>query len=191
MNRLKTVPPCWPPFASSLLRAVSKPSGQVVEKDVRSARIYGLSYHIETTPVYDAQRRFCEHHLHIDAWEYSIHNESTEYPVLSFKLRDRGSPHYPKEQYISAIHILSEPLAAHPVLCRRAVRAGLLMIDQIQKGFLPDVERILKVYRLCDFGDGFGGEQCSGAGTGSRKSSAPQSCAAQDDSSHTVWQSIS
>jgi hypothetical protein len=84
----------------------------------------------------------------IDGWEYSILNESTEYPVLSFSLLDKFDAGLPRECFITDLRCYDTPIPHTRRSANRAVSAALFMLRQIASGQVPDVNRLLRIYRL-------------------------------------------
>ena len=148
MGHLKSSSFVWPPRGWRQFEAVTQSNGQAVTKDIQTARIFGLSYAIECEPIYHLESRFHQHSVHIEGWEYSIQNESSEYPVLSFQFSDRYDLKKPKEFYIDDIKALAKPIRKEARSARRCIMAGLFFIKQIQAGQVPDVDRVLHMYRL-------------------------------------------
>lgn len=138
----------WPPRGWKQLGNISKPEGQALAKDIRTARIHGLSYRIGTAAVHDGAQTVHRYAMTIEAWEYSILNESYEYPILSFDLMDRLDLLTPREHYVTDIKVMARPVQASRLASRRAVTAAIFLIRQIELGIVPDVERVLGIYRL-------------------------------------------
>jgi len=138
----------WPPKGWPQFDQIEKSFGQAVAKSISSARIYGLSYKIETVPLVRQETRLLCHHIAIDGWEYSILNESTEYPVLSFTVTDRFDMAQPQECFLSDIRSYSSAIPHTRRSASRVVSAALFLIHQIENGQVPDVNRVLRVYKL-------------------------------------------
>ncbi len=138
----------WPPRGWKQLGCITQNSGQALAKDIRTAKIFGLGFRIESEPLYQMEARFYRHKIQIDGWQYSILNESSEYPVLSFVITDRHDVRQPRESFVSDIRIMAKPVENRPVLVRRVVMAAQLIIKQVQMGQVPDHERILSIYHL-------------------------------------------
>lgn len=148
MGHFKKSSITWPPHGWKQFEAVEKCRAQAVTKDIQTARIFGLSYIIECEPVYRLESHFYQHKISIEGWEYSIQNESSEYPVLSFELSDRYDLKKPKEFYIDNIKALAKPVCKEARSARRCVMASLFLIKQIQAGQVPDIDKVLSMYRL-------------------------------------------
>jgi hypothetical protein len=138
----------WPPKGWNQFADVKSAFSQSLAKDAARARIFGLQYKIETVPLFKGETRFLRHNVMIDGWEYSILNESTEYPILSFSLMDRLDNGLPLECFISDIRSYSTPIPHTRRSANRAVSASLFLINQIAAGHVPDVNRVLRVYKL-------------------------------------------
>lgn len=138
----------WPPKGWPQFSQVDKAFGQAVAKSISSARIYGLQYKIETVPLVRDNARLLCHHVSIDGWEYSILNESSEYPVLSFTITDRFDETQPQECFLSDIRTYASSIPHTRRSANRALAAALFFIHQIDQGHVPDVNRVLRVYRL-------------------------------------------
>lgn len=138
----------WPPAGWSQFAVVEQSSGQALAKDIGKARIYGLQYRIESVPLFKQDMKLFRHDIRIEGWEYSILNESTEYPVLSFALLDRFDPSLPRECFIDDIRAFDTAMPHTKRSADRAVGAGLFLIRQIMAGQVPDVARVLRIYKL-------------------------------------------
>lgn len=138
----------WPPRGWQQLGSITQMHGQALAKDIRTAKIFGLGFRIDSEPLYQMEARFYRHKIQIDGWQYSILNESSEYPVLSLVITDRHDIRLPRESFVSDIRIMAKPVENRPVIVRRAVMAAQLLIKQIQMGQVPDHERVLSIYHL-------------------------------------------
>lgn len=113
---------------------------QSVLKDPVKATVYGLSYQIDTPSAYD------EFSIIINGWEYSISNESREYPVLScrFILRDGlfGRSYY---------DVRGAKLCARPLPLRAARHDGFCrmigdFLQLIEGGHVVEPSRLIDQY---------------------------------------------
>lgn len=139
----------WPPRGWEQLGSIEKTSGQAVIKDPASARVAGLTYNIEPLPVYQKNnQRTLIYSLQIDGWEYNIHNESREFPVLSFIFQARPDKSLPKNFYMSDIKTKSRPVIITERSAHRSMMAALFMMKQIINGRVPDTNRILRLYKI-------------------------------------------
>lgn len=148
MGRFESMNMLWPPAGWGQFGDIQSSSGQAVAKDIGKARIFGLQYHIDSTPLFRNDEKLFRHDIHIDGWEYSILNESIEYPVLSFSLLDKFDPDLPKECFIADIRSYSSHIPHTRRSANRAVSAALFFIRQIANGSVPDVNRVLRIYKL-------------------------------------------
>ena|SRR5688572_8473197 len=147
MSKIEKALAFWPPRGWKQLGGITEFSGQAIAKDIRTARIFGLSYNISSEVLYKGKNPLNRYTISIEGWEYSILNESNEYPVLSFNVLDRNDLLRPKDQFVSDIKVMSRPVTGSQA-SRRAVTAGLFLIKQIMAGQVPDAERVLRIYRL-------------------------------------------
>lgn len=138
----------WPPKGWHQFGVVKHASGQSVAKDIAKARIYGLQYRIESVPLFKNETKFFRHDILIEGWEYSILNESIEYPVLSFGLMDKFDSSLPQECFITDLRSYDSEIPHTSRSAGRAVSAALFMIKQIVQGSVPDVNRVLRTYKL-------------------------------------------
>ncbi|MBN8520614.1 MAG: hypothetical protein J0L77_01780 [Alphaproteobacteria bacterium] len=138
----------WPPRGWKHLGVLASPKGQAMAKDIETARIYGLNYRIHRDAVFESRQSLSHYHISLDAWEYSILNESREYPVLSFDILDRVDLLKPAEACLTDIKILARPLDQPHQHAHRVLNAAMIMIRQIDRGIVPDVDRILAIHRL-------------------------------------------
>jgi hypothetical protein len=140
--------PVWPPKGWAQLAKIKSCNGQSVSKDIARTRIIGLQYKIDTVPLFKGCTKFLNHHISIDGWEYSILNESIEYPVLSFSLMDRFDDTMPAEYFITDIRAYATPVPHTKRSAMRAVTTAIFLMDQIGLGQVPAVDHVLKSNRL-------------------------------------------
>lgn len=138
----------WPPIGWPQLSQVTSSSGRAVAKDIPKARIFGLHYNIESVPVFKMDTKLMRHDISIEGWEYSILNESIEYPVLSFSLYDRFDMKVAKECFVTDIRSYATPMPHTQRSVNRAMSAAMFFIRQIDNGVVPYVDRVLRTYRL-------------------------------------------
>lgn len=138
----------WPPAGWDQSGTVRTSAGQAVAKDIAKARIYGLHYCIESVPLFKNDTKFFRYDVQIEGWEYSILNESLEYPVLSFSLMDRFDSSLPRECFVTDICSYSSLIPHTRRSASRAVSAALFFIRQVASGSVPDVNRALRIYKL-------------------------------------------
>lgn len=148
MGKTKTIDVLWPPAGWPQFASVKLPSGQSVAKNIGRSRIFGLQYTIDSVPLFQGDTRYFRHDIRIDGWEYSILNESIEYPVISFSIMDRFDPSLPLECFVSEIRSYDSFIPHTRRSASRAVSAALFMIRQIAEGQVPDVNRVLRIYKL-------------------------------------------
>jgi hypothetical protein len=137
----------WPPRGWKKLNEISKLSGQAIIKDPQSAQVNGLSFKIEPLPVYKNNTRTHIYSFQIDGWEYSINNDSREFPVLHFLLKEKDAVGL-SNSILSDIKAYARPVRVTPRSSQRTLMAALLMIKQIINGQVPDAERTLKLYKI-------------------------------------------
>ena len=148
MGRFESTSILWPPVGWSQFASVHASAAQSVAKDISKARIYGLHYRIDSVPLFKNETKLFRHDIQIDGWEYSILNESIEYPVLSFSLMDRFDLTLPRECFVNDIRSYSTAIPHTRRSVNRAVSAALFFIRQIGLASVPDVNRVLRIYKL-------------------------------------------
>lgn len=148
MGRFENTHIVWPPAGWSQFASIQSSSGQSVAKDIGTARIFGLQYSIDSVPLFKNDTKFFRHEVRIDGWEYSILNESTEYPVLSFSLLDRFDLSLPRECFVTDIQTYGSAIPHTRRSAARAVSSALFLIKQISRGQVPDLNRVLRIYKL-------------------------------------------
>ncbi len=148
MGRIESFNVPWPPPGWSQFAGVGSSAGQSLAKDMARTRIFGLQYAIESVPIFRNDRRIHRHDVRIDGWEYSILNESTEYPVLSFSLYDRFEDGMPPSSFIDDIRAIGTAVPHTKLAATRAIGAGLFLIRHIAAGKVPDINRVLRIYKL-------------------------------------------
>lgn len=148
MGRFESTHVVWPPKGWRQFAAIQTSSGQSLAKDIGKARIYGLQYSIESMPLFKDNEKFFRHDIRIVGWEYSILNESTEYPVLSCSVMDKFDETLPQECFITDIRSYDTPVPHTRRSANKAVSAALFLIRQIEAGSVPDVNRVLRTYKI-------------------------------------------
>ena len=148
MGRFESIATLWPPAGWSQFSVVKNSSGQSLAKDIAKARIYGLQYSIESIPLFKNNEKIFRHDVSIQGWEYSILNESIEYPVLSFGLLDRFDLSLPRECFVTDIKSYATAIPHTARSSNRAISAAIFMIKQIAAGQVPDVNRVLRIYKI-------------------------------------------
>jgi len=139
----------WPPNGWEVFHAIKKSCGQAVFKDPVGACVAGLTYTIEPTRIYDDEGNLVlSYAIDVQGWNYSILNESQEFPILSFHIIEREKDIRLKKPYISRLKILSRPLELTENKAHRVLLTALFLIKQIDAKNVPDYERILKLYRI-------------------------------------------
>ena len=149
MCSFKTLGVSWPPSGWEQFKEIEYSSRQAIVKDPATARVVGLSYAVEFLPLYHRNDvRELVYAIQIDGWEYTIRNESREYPILSFVLRGK-SKHVPDRcEQIADIRVKSCQWPCSRRLADRVVRASLFFMKQINGSSVPDVEKVLKLYKI-------------------------------------------
>lgn len=139
----------WPPAGWKHFSSVKKSRGQALSKDPATATITGLSYNVESSPVYLDDSDLTQlYAFRIDGWSYSIHNESYEYPILSFHLLDRPATATRKAPFMSNLKVNARNSSVTEGMAHRVIMAALFFMKQIDGQNVPDHEQILKLYRL-------------------------------------------
>jgi len=139
---------CWPPVGWVEFAGIPSIHHQALAKDLDKARIYGLQYKIVSVPLFKMETNLFRHDISIDGWHYSILNDSSEYPVLSFSLYDRFESGLAKESFVGDIKSLGSHIPQTRKSAQRVISAGLFFIRQILGGSVPDTVRVLKAYKL-------------------------------------------
>ena len=135
-------------FGLDIIGGIKKRNGQSLTKDPQTARVRGLSYRIGSDPLSINDKRFYIHRIRIDGWEYTIQNDSHEYPILSFKIMDRFDQSIPEEYYVSDIKTLSSSVVLTERAVCRALQLFRFFTRQIDRGHVPDIEKALRIYKL-------------------------------------------
>lgn len=149
MCEFKALGLSWPPRGWEQLRHIKKTTGQSVTKDPALARVAGLAYAIEPIPFYKGKKiRSIVYSIEITGWEYTIHNDSREFPVLSFLLQERPDRSAPKDFYISDLKTMAHPIRITERSVHRALMAASFMIKQINGDKVPNIGKILRLYKI-------------------------------------------
>jgi hypothetical protein len=148
MGRFESLNIVWPPAGWPQFSAVTRFAGQSLAKDIAKGQILGLHYNIESVPLFKNATKLFQHNITIQGWEYSILNESREYPVLSLSVMDRFDAAMPRESFVADIRAYDTAIPHTRRTVSGAVGAALFLIRHINEGALPDVDRILRSYKL-------------------------------------------
>lgn len=138
----------WPPAGWASLNKFIKRTGQSLTKDPNTAKVRGLTYKIASDPLHIKDKSFHIHHILITSWEYTIQNDSNEFPVLRLKIMDRFDDAIPEVFYISGIKAMSCPVIMSERSASRSLQLMRFLLTQIDKGFVPDIDRSMRMYRL-------------------------------------------
>ena len=118
-------------------------AGQASEKDAITSSIKGLSYsvraHIDDKNSYD---------IEIKGWRYSVQNETREFPVLSFSCTNPFDGKKSKKFLLRDIKVKARALITNERSSQHGLMAALFIIKQIEKGYVPDTNRILRLYKI-------------------------------------------
>jgi hypothetical protein len=149
MCKFKTLGVSWPPKGWKQFETIKYSSGQAILKNPASALVTGISYHVEPIPVYSKEniRRYI-YAVKINGWDYNIYNESREYSVLSYVLHEKENSAAPKYLHISDVKTQAQALEITERSAHRVFMSALFMIKQIESGVVPEVERVLKLYKI-------------------------------------------
>lgn len=149
MCKFKSLGLSWPPRGWEQLRHIEYTTGQSVTKDPALALVTGLSYNIEPIPFFKGKKvKTIVYSIDIGGWEYTIHNDSREYPILSFLLQERPDRSAPKDFYISSLKSMSQTIRITERSVHRGLMAANFLIKQINGGKVPDTEKILRLYKI-------------------------------------------
>ena len=121
----------WPPKGWDQFRQITETIGQAVSRDIKTARLVGLSYTVQSS-VMRQRKELCHHKITINGWDYTIHNESHEYPVLSFDLQDRHDRRKPRRHFVRDIKVMACPLDGRGYVPQRVMMAALFFMKQIR-----------------------------------------------------------
>ena len=146
MCKFKAMGVPWPPRGWDHFKTIYQTHGQSIHKDPQNARIAGLHYDIQPMPKAsdDPDDLNYFYALSIRAWEYTISNESKEYPVLSFQLQERRSAEHATSLSLSQLKVKCQSVKVTEPIADRTLMAALFFIRQIQNDRVPDWERILR-----------------------------------------------
>ena len=143
MSELKYSDLLWPPENFKELNEVTDLSAQAISKDPQTAKVIGASYSIEVSPLTMRDKKIYIYSFQIDGWEYTINNESREYPILSFVLKsDRGY------SGVKNIKSLSCPIKTTHRSAQRTMMAAASILRHIKEGVVPDMEQSLKLHKI-------------------------------------------
>ena len=153
MCKFKAMGVPWPPRGWEHFKTINQTNGQSIHKDPQNARIAGLNFDIQPMPKASDNPDDLDYFyvLSICAWEYTISNESKEYPILSFQLQERRSSEHAASLLLSNLRIKYKSVEVTESIAERTLMAALFFIRQIQNDRVPDWDRILRFYRLVSY----------------------------------------
>ena len=117
--------------------------GRAVEKDSTTSSIRGLSYQIT-----DVKNKPDFYAIDIKGWRYSVRNETREIKILSFECKNPFLPGQRKKLSLENIKVNARPLISNAASSQRSLMAAIFFIKQIEKGQVPDANRILRLYKI-------------------------------------------
>ena len=138
----------WPPKGWKEFSDITLLNNQTIFKDPHTSKLSGLCYSIEPIPVFKKKSRTFIYNIAIESWEYSINNESSEFPVLSFLIGERYAIPQMTERIIENIKSFSRPIESTPLSSQRSLMAALFFIKQINNDYMPDIEKTLSLYKI-------------------------------------------
>lgn len=149
MRSERTCNAFWPPMGWKHFECIENLSGQSVSKDPVSGKVKGLTYRVDSSPVYYADGVISAvHEIKISGWEYNILGESEEYSILSFFLEDRLNHTTRKEQCISQLKVKDKIFPVTSSSAHRSYMVALLFMKQIDAGNVLDINRVLSMYKV-------------------------------------------
>ncbi len=138
----------WPPPENSFLSGLDRPFAQSIVKHIDRGAVSGMTYRIDGEHVYTDNKRRILYFIQIDAWDYTIRNDSTETPVLSFAYMGAGLSHMPPDKAVQNVRVYGKSVRLGYRVPDKAVRAASYLMRQIAGGHVPDAARILGAYKL-------------------------------------------
>lgn len=149
MTKFKSLGLSWPPRGWESLGHIEHTKFEAVKKEPATACVLGATYKIEIFPFRRKDNRLTVlYDIEINGWEFNIYNESREYQFLSIMLTDLPHKLAPKEYYSSSIKTMLQPMRITQRSVERSIIAAASMMRQIEKGIVPECEKILKLYKI-------------------------------------------
>lgn len=142
--------PCvfWPPAKTSFMADIRQPQAQAIIKDTHKGCVFGMSYRIQGERIYAGNKPRTIYFIHIDGWEYTIRDDSIEYPILSFSYLEAGPHGFQGEKVINNIQVMSRPVTRGYRLPDKTLRTAAYLMQRIAAGIVPDASRVLSLYKL-------------------------------------------
>ena len=138
----------WPPRGWIKLDKIQKLSGHTIVKDPVFAKVSGIFYKIQPTPIISKNNKDkFSYQFDIEGWEYDINNTSREYSILSFVLKERISK-LQNRFLLTDIRSNGRPLKSTQIISHRVLSAALHFIREIDKGNAPDRRNTLLLYKV-------------------------------------------
>ena len=143
MSRNEFLDSSWPVTGFDKLGTRKQFAGQASEKDAVTSSIKGLSYlvrpHGRDKNSYDVT---------IKGWRYSVRNETIEFPILSFSCLNPFESKKSKQFVLQDIKVNARPLIINERSSQRSLMAAIFIMRHIEKGQVPDTNRILRLYKV-------------------------------------------
>lgn len=150
MDSFKALGVPWPPRGWEGFGATQRASGQAIVKNPSEAKITGIQYSINPVPRAGSRDEDCSFLYAVEfvAWEYTIYNNSQEFPIISFVLKEQYAPNNNHRLSIDDVKIQAQNIKITDEIAERVMMASLYFIRQVENGNVPDWARILRFYRL-------------------------------------------
>lgn len=135
----------WPPENIRFLRGLKQPCGQAMVKHVDKGHITGMAYRVEGADIYIHEKLRKAYFIEIDAWDYTIRNESREYPVLSFSYLDILPQK--NSRAVQNVRLMGRYMRGQ-LVAEKTLRTASYFMRHIELGDVPDVQHVLSLYKL-------------------------------------------
>lgn len=137
----------WPPADIAFLEGLKEPCAQSMVKQIDRGCISGMTYRIEGERVYLNERPRLLYFIQIDGWEYTIKNDSSEFPILSFSYLDTALTH-PLDKTVQNVMVNGRAMRRGYRIADKTLRVASYLMRQIAEGAVPDAQRVLNLYKL-------------------------------------------
>lgn len=136
----------WPPESWPQFSDIQNPEGTAVESDDKHGLLSGINYRfLRTGHTFNKKEIY---KLEIDYWKYCIRKGPLHIPALEFAFMERKDTSSALAEFIGNLKTMSCPLRVNDFSAMRAVMAAVFLIRQAESGRVPEVEKILRIYRL-------------------------------------------
>lgn len=142
LSELQLQPPLWPPAGWPMLACITQANGTATKPDMLGLRARILSYDI----THPADGLFS---IELLSGTMDVKGAVTLKPAMGLTLRAHDDWFdSPLHEAVKHLHIFGQHIIADRDTAMRATLALTYLIARIDQGLVPNVQRVLKIYKL-------------------------------------------